>query len=186
MLDIEPAQVGLPGTVRRMVLWHVTSYRDGLALEYQRLLAVSHLQQDYGRWQWRWHAPLRDRLALRLTQLDVTAEIVRSTAEEPHNSALVPDTSGTLNPQPSKSTVLLIEATAAILANAERDGVDISQAALARQLRERGYRVGNDPAPVVDHERPHHARYEHRRHRGSLRSQAGGNDHISRQEIRGT
>jgi hypothetical protein len=32
---------------RRMVLWHVTSYRDGLALEYQRLLAVSHLQQDY-------------------------------------------------------------------------------------------------------------------------------------------
>jgi uncharacterized protein DUF2637 len=129
---------------RRMVLWHVTSYRDGLALEYQRLLAVSHLQQDYGRWQWRWHAPLRDRLGLRLTQLDVTAEIVCSTVEEPHNSALAPDTSETLNPQPSKSTVLLIEATAAILANAERDGVDISQAALARQLRERGYRVGND------------------------------------------
>jgi hypothetical protein len=49
-----------------------------------------------------------------------------------------------LHPQPSKSAVLLIEATAAILTNAERDGVEISQAALARQLRERGYRVGND------------------------------------------
>jgi len=33
---------------RRMVLWHVTSYQDGLALEYQRLLAVSELQQAYG------------------------------------------------------------------------------------------------------------------------------------------
>jgi hypothetical protein len=82
-------------------------------------------------------------LALRLTQLDATAEIVRGTAEGSGN-ALAPGTSETLNPQPSKSAVLLIEATATILAHAERDGVEISQAALARQLRERGYRVGND------------------------------------------
>jgi hypothetical protein len=129
---------------RRMILWHVTSYRDGLALEYQRLLAVSQLQQDYGRWQWRWHAPLRDRLALRLTQLDVTTEIARGNAEGPHSGLLAPGPSVASNPPPSKSAVLLIEATAAILANADRDGIDISQAALARQLRERGYRVGND------------------------------------------
>jgi Protein of unknown function (DUF2637) len=51
---------------RRMILRHVTSYRDGLQLEYQRLLAVSRLQQDYGRWLWRWRAPIQDRLALRL------------------------------------------------------------------------------------------------------------------------
>lgn len=51
---------------RRMVLWHITSYREGLALDYQRLLMVSQLQQAYGRWRWRWRAPLRERLALRL------------------------------------------------------------------------------------------------------------------------
>jgi len=129
---------------RRMVLWHVTSYRDGLVLEYQRLLAVSRLQQDYGRWRWRWRAPLQERLALRLTQLDVTAEIARGTAKGSPNNTLVSGTSETLNQRPNKSAVLLIEATAAILANAERDGADISQAALARQLRDRGYRVGND------------------------------------------
>ncbi|MFG2006200.1 DUF2637 domain-containing protein [Spirillospora sp. NPDC048911] len=50
---------------RRMVLWHITGYRHGLAVEYQHLLAVSHLQQKHGRWTWRWNAPLADRLALR-------------------------------------------------------------------------------------------------------------------------
>jgi hypothetical protein len=51
---------------RRMVLWHVTSYRDGLTLEYERLAAVCRLQEQHGRWLWRWRAPLSQRLALRL------------------------------------------------------------------------------------------------------------------------
>jgi hypothetical protein len=51
---------------RHMVLWHVTSYHDGLALEYQRLLAISRLQETYGRRLWRWKAPLRELLALRM------------------------------------------------------------------------------------------------------------------------
>lgn len=50
---------------RRMVLWNVTSYHDGLTLEYQRLLAISRLQQAYGRRLWRWKAPLPELLALR-------------------------------------------------------------------------------------------------------------------------
>jgi Protein of unknown function (DUF2637) len=112
---------------RRMVLWHVTSYRDGLGLEYQRLLAVSRLQQDYGRWCWRWRAPLEARLALRLMPAGATpAQPVETESET------------------DASTTRLIEATAAILAAAERDGASLSQVALARQLRERGYRVGND------------------------------------------
>ena len=51
---------------RRMILWHVTSYHDGLALEHEHLTAVSRLQETYGRWRWRWRAPLGERLALRL------------------------------------------------------------------------------------------------------------------------
>ncbi len=31
---------------RRMILWHVTSYRDGLALEHEHLTAVSRLQES--------------------------------------------------------------------------------------------------------------------------------------------
>src|ERR1700677_584551 len=45
----------------------MTSDRDGLQLEYERMLAISDLQQTYGRWSWRWRAPIQDRLALRLT-----------------------------------------------------------------------------------------------------------------------
>jgi hypothetical protein len=112
---------------RRMVLWHVTSYHDGLTFEYQRLLAVSHLQQAHGRWRWRWRAPLNDRLALRLMPTDIT---IRPLPDEDR--------------QPDSADTRLIEATATILANAERDGTSLSQAALARQLRERGHRVGND------------------------------------------
>jgi hypothetical protein len=51
---------------RHMVLWHVTSYHDGLSLEYERMLAISRLQETYGRWLWRWKAPLRELLALRM------------------------------------------------------------------------------------------------------------------------
>lgn len=113
---------------RRMVLWHVTGYRDGLALEYQRLLAVSRLQQDYGRWRWRWRAPLRERLALRLMPTSATTGPAPADTE----------------PQVSEPSIRLIEATASILADAERDGISLSQATLARQIRERGHRVGND------------------------------------------
>jgi hypothetical protein len=30
------------------------------------VLAISRLQETYGRWLWRWKAPLRERLALLL------------------------------------------------------------------------------------------------------------------------
>ncbi|MFA1546136.1 DUF2637 domain-containing protein [Actinomadura chokoriensis] len=49
---------------RRMVLWHITEYQQGLELERHHLEAVSQLQREYGRWAWRWQAPLAERLAL--------------------------------------------------------------------------------------------------------------------------
>jgi hypothetical protein len=114
---------------RRMVLWHITSYRDGLALEYQRLHAVARLQRTYGRWLWRWRAPLEIRLALRL--LPVTG-----------------DTPGTLTGasgrSPSPRDEQLIQAASAVLADAHNRGQTISQAALGRMLRADGHTVGND------------------------------------------
>jgi hypothetical protein len=112
---------------RRMVLWHVTSYQDGLALEYQRLLAVSELQQAYGRWCWRWRAPLQGRLALRLMPTD--APRIPAT---PPRSAL------------SGRDQQLVDKASTILRQASDQGIAVSQAALGRQLRAAGHTVGND------------------------------------------
>jgi hypothetical protein len=82
---------------RHMVLWHVTSYHDGLRLEYDRVLAISRLQETYGRWLWRWKAPLRERLALRMAPAesalgtDVLAALTPNTAPEPGPAAAPPE-----------------------------------------------------------------------------------------------
>ena len=63
---------------RRMVLWEVTSYPEALARERARLLALTDLQDTYGRWTWRWKAPRRARALYRLgehtTQTGTTTE----------------------------------------------------------------------------------------------------------------
>jgi hypothetical protein len=78
---------------RHMVLWHVTSYHDGLRLEYDRMLAISRLQEAHGRWLWRWKAPLRERLALRMAPAEIAlgsdapAALTPTTATEPTAAA---------------------------------------------------------------------------------------------------
>jgi len=139
---------------RRMVLWHVTSYQDGLRLEYQRLLAVSRLQQAYGRWLWRWRAPLQDRLALRLTPtmsaVDGNQEVA---ATRPVQASallgLLPRQHTTKPPQSankptSQRDERLVAAAEAILREADRQNIQLCQAALARKLRAGGYRFAND------------------------------------------
>lgn len=82
---------------RHMVLWHVTSYHDGLRLEYDRVLAISRLQEAYGQWLWRWKAPLRKRLALRMAPAetalgtDALAELTPPAATEPGETAAAPE-----------------------------------------------------------------------------------------------
>jgi urease gamma subunit len=110
---------------RRMVLWHVTSYRDGLRLEYEHLAAVSRLQQQYGHWQWRWRAPLQDRLALRLPPVTAAAELPK------------PETAT------SEQDRELVAAATEILRNAREHGIRLSQTELARQLRARGHSIAN-------------------------------------------
>ncbi|MFD0904659.1 DUF2637 domain-containing protein [Actinomadura sediminis] len=58
---------------RRMVLWEIRSYPDALSRERARLLALTDLQDTYGRWAWRRRAPRRVRALYRLGELD-TAE----------------------------------------------------------------------------------------------------------------
>jgi len=88
-----------------MVLWHVTSYHDGLALEYQRLLAISRLQEAYGRQLWRWKAPLRELLALRTapaaTALGTGAPIAVAEITEPAPPAAEPAAEPSSAPSPS-------------------------------------------------------------------------------------
>jgi Protein of unknown function (DUF2637) len=130
---------------RSMILWHVTSYRDGLHLEYQRQLAISRLQQDHGRWQWRWRAPLADRLALRLTPAQAGANT--DSAAPALAISTLPDT---VLGEPSVATTpltghdqRLLAAATDIVKAADAKGLDVSQASLARQLRTRGLTIAN-------------------------------------------
>ncbi|MFG2002094.1 DUF2637 domain-containing protein [Spirillospora sp. NPDC048911] len=54
---------------RRMVLWETRSYPDALARERDRVLALTDLQDTYGRWAWRRKAPRRVRALYRLGEL---------------------------------------------------------------------------------------------------------------------
>lgn len=110
---------------RHMVLWHVTSYQHGLALEHQRLQAIAHLQQTHGHYLWRWRAPLSDRLALR------HASVPASIGEESRQA----------DERLSHKDRRLIEAAVAILND---KGASLSQAALGRALREQGLSVANE------------------------------------------
>jgi len=58
-----------------MVLWEIRSYPDALARERARLLALTTLQDTYGRLAWRWRAPRRERALYRLGELAPAAEV---------------------------------------------------------------------------------------------------------------
>jgi Protein of unknown function (DUF2637) len=127
---------------RRMVLWNVTVYHHGLRLEYEHLLAVSGLQQRYGRWAWRWKAPLAERLALRLqpAQTSLTRAYDSATGD-PQGYDQEPYGRGCLGAGPLADE--LFEAARRFLADADRQGVRLSNAQLARRLRAAGYAIAN-------------------------------------------
>lgn len=53
---------------RRMIMWEVTSYRQGLALEQDRQLARADLRDRFGRW-WRWKVSRRQLALLHFGEL---------------------------------------------------------------------------------------------------------------------
>ncbi|NKZ03275.1 DUF2637 domain-containing protein [Actinomadura latina] len=112
---------------RRMILWHITEYRQGLDLEHQHLLAVSQLQQDYGRWSWRWRAPLADRLALsRLPAQPFPRPPADSdTAEE------------------ARQDEQMMAIARQLQHEVEREGGRLRRDRLGRRLRESGFTIAN-------------------------------------------
>ncbi|WP_435238528.1 DUF2637 domain-containing protein [Streptomyces sp. YPW6] len=66
---------------RRMTLWEVTSYADALTRERERLLARAELRERHGR-RWRSQTPRRERVLLKLGELNPTTE-QEPTASEP-------------------------------------------------------------------------------------------------------
>jgi hypothetical protein len=130
---------------RHMVLWHVTSYHDGLRLEYDRMLAISRLQETHGRWLWRWKAPLRERLALRMApaeialRSDTPTALAPSTATEP-TPAAVPETTMIEPPdaQPTASAPKVVPPLAILGFLPNKHTVEIDPpATLPAQLNER-------------------------------------------------
>jgi hypothetical protein len=63
------APVATAALWRRMVLWEIRSYPEALRRERARLLALTELQDTYGRMAWRWRAPRRARALYRLGEL---------------------------------------------------------------------------------------------------------------------
>ncbi|WP_160573461.1 DUF2637 domain-containing protein [Actinomadura physcomitrii] len=114
---------------RRMVLWHVTAYQDGLKLEYRHLLAVSRLQEEYGRWAWRWDAPLADRLALRRMPTGSGAD-----------GALEDGTFSAVEQALGEDELLV--AARRVQREARRRGVRVTRNYLGDRLRELGYPIG--------------------------------------------
>ena len=112
---------------RRMILWHITEYRRGLELEYHHLMSVSLLQHEYGRWSWRWRAPLAERLALNHLPAQHAADGT-STGDETDDSS---------------HDVQLMAIARQLQREVEREGVQLSRDRLGRRLRELGFTIAN-------------------------------------------
>jgi hypothetical protein len=129
---------------RHMVLWHVTSYRSGLALEYQRWQAIARLQQQHGRYLWRWRAPLYERLALRPAPVQQGTWPNATTATESARALTPGQTATKPDPALSDRDKRLIAAASAILRDARGKGMTVSQAKVGRLLREQGLPIANE------------------------------------------
>ncbi|MBO2447125.1 DUF2637 domain-containing protein [Actinomadura barringtoniae] len=134
---------------RRMVLWHITGYRHGLAAEYRHLLAVSRLQEEYGRWTWRWRAPLAERLALRHLPAEISGLRVEDEVEDvpdepgPVDQQYRPEDENDASARPGWITGDLLAAAQEILTRAEREGVRVSKQQFGRRLRDAGFTIAN-------------------------------------------
>lgn len=65
---------------RRRILWEITSYAEALRRERDRLLVRAELRERYGA-RWRWLAPRRERVLLRIGEL--APESLSALAQEP-------------------------------------------------------------------------------------------------------
>ncbi|GAA2614189.1 hypothetical protein GCM10010411_56390 [Actinomadura fulvescens] len=131
---------------RRMVLWHITSYRHGLTAEYRHLLAVAELQEQHGRWTWRWRAPLGERLSLRRLPAETNGLAVDDILEldEPERTDQCSGNDTAPIARPAWITDDLLTAARDILAETGHQGVRLNKVEFGRRLRESGFTIAND------------------------------------------
>ncbi|MFF2537798.1 DUF2637 domain-containing protein [Streptomyces cyaneofuscatus] len=84
---------------RRMTLWEVTSYADALTRERERLLARAELRERHGR-RWRSQTPRRERVLLKLGELNPAAEQEPPAPEPDKVSDPEPSAAPETEPQP--------------------------------------------------------------------------------------
>lgn len=89
---------------RRMVLWEIRSYPDALARERDRLLALTDLQDRYGRIAWRWKAPRRERALYRLGELAPVAGVPALPAAVPAQASANSPATVTASTTPRRRT----------------------------------------------------------------------------------
>jgi hypothetical protein len=75
---------------RRMTLWEITSYAEALDCERQRLLTRAELREAYGR-GWRWKAPRRTRVLLKLGELTPVHDRTDAAPPPAHTPDPAPD-----------------------------------------------------------------------------------------------
>ncbi|MEU3319510.1 DUF2637 domain-containing protein [Streptomyces sp. NPDC006785] len=164
---------------RRMTLWEVTSYADALTRERERLLARAELRERHGR-RWRSQTPRRERVLLKLGELNPAAgqeppapepdkvadpEPSGAPETEPQPKAKRPPRRPVKAKQPKRTPEeILAEARevttawpdAALTADGIRTAVRVSQAT-ARTLRDtlKAERAAQ-PLHSVDTEQDHH------------------------------
>ncbi|MFC9031226.1 DUF2637 domain-containing protein [Streptomyces arboris] len=85
---------------RRMTLWEVTSYADALTRERERLLARAELRERHGR-RWRSQTPRRERVLLKLGELNPATEQEPAAPSEPDTA---PESLAALEIEPKPRT----------------------------------------------------------------------------------
>ncbi|MFB9830942.1 DUF2637 domain-containing protein [Actinoallomurus acaciae] len=143
---------------RRMVLWETRSYPAALALERDRVLALTDLQDAYGRLAWRWKAPRRTKALYQLGELAPAAEVpaLRSsgdrTASSEQTKAKPRRGRSSRSPRARSRTRRrtvpdvdgLMSAGRRIAAEAQERGEPLTRDRLATALRQAGTSAGNE------------------------------------------
>ncbi|MFC7896402.1 DUF2637 domain-containing protein [Streptomyces sp. NPDC057381] len=134
---------------RRMTLWEVTSYADALARERERLLARADLRERYGR-AWRRRTPRRERVLLRLGELNPADAVPDTAAPEPTREEATPSAPKAPRKRPAKGRGKAAPRSVAdLLTDARTVTADWPDAGVNAEALRKTLRCGAGPARQV-------------------------------------
>jgi hypothetical protein len=136
---------------RRMTLWEVTSYRQALACERERLLARADLHERYG-WKWRWKTPRRERVMLRTGELAPADDRASANPEpKPEQAPEKPKSEAPKPPRkrPTGKAKTAQRTTAELLAEARTITADWKDSQINAEALRKELHCGSGPARQV-------------------------------------